>query len=163
MKKSILIVAVLSAFIFTSCKENAADKVNEENVAAAADRDAKAGEYPVMTFEETEFDFGTIDQGTPVEHVFKFTNTGKAPLVIVDAKSSCGCTVPQFTKDPVAPGDTGEMLVKFNGSGKNQVSKTVTITANTESGKETIKIKAFVNAPETVTPTGSNVIQTNSK
>lgn len=163
MKKSILIVAVLSAFIFTSCKENAADKVNEENVAAAANRDAKAGDYPVMAFEETEFDFGTIDQGTNVEHVFKFTNNGKAPLVIVDAKSSCGCTVPQFTKAPVAPGETGEMLVKFNGSGKNQVSKTVTITANTESGKETIKIKAFVNAPEGVTPTGSNVLQTNSK
>ena len=163
MKKSILIVAVMSAFIFTSCKENAADKVNEENVAAAADRDAKASDFPVMTFEETEFDFGTIDQGTNVEHVFKFTNTGKAPLVIVDAKSSCGCTVPQFPKDAVAPGETGEMLVKFNGSGKNQVSKTVTITANTETGKETLKIKAFVNAPETVTPSGSNVIQTNTK
>jgi hypothetical protein len=161
MKKSILIVAVLSAFIFTSCKQDASDKVNEENVAAAADRDAKAGEYPVMTFEEKEFDFGTIAQGTPQEHVFKFTNTGKAPLVIVDAKSSCGCTVPSFTKEPVAPGDSGELLVKFNGSGKNQVSKTVTITANTESGKETVQIKAFVNAPEGVTPAGSSVLQTN--
>ena len=161
MKKSFLIVALLSVFVFTSCKENAADKVNEENVAAAADRDAKAGEYPVMSFDETEFDFGTIDQGTNVEHVFKFTNTGKAPLVIVDAKSSCGCTVPQFTREPVAPGDSGEMLVKFNGSGKNQVSKTVTITANTEAGKETIKIKAFVNAPEGITPAGNSVIQTN--
>ncbi|QNJ96664.1 DUF1573 domain-containing protein [Constantimarinum furrinae] len=148
MKKSILILAVLSAFIFTSCKDNAADKVNEENVAAAADRDAKAGDYPVMTFAETEFDFGTIDQGTAVEHIFKFTNTGNAPLVIVDAKSSCGCTVPEYTKAPVAPGEEGELLVKFNGSGKNQVSKTVTITANTEAGKETLKIKAFVNAPE---------------
>ena len=162
MKKSILIVAVLSAFIFTSCKQDAADKVNEENVAAAADRDAKAADYPVMTFEEQEFDFGTIDQGTNVEHVFKFTNTGKAPLVIVDAKSSCGCTVPSFTKDPVAPGESGELLVKFNGSGKNQVSKTVTITANTEAGKETVQIKAFVNAPEGVTPAGNSVIQTNN-
>ncbi|KAA3624743.1 MAG: DUF1573 domain-containing protein [Flavobacterium sp.] len=163
MKKSILIVAVLSAFIFTSCKENAADKVNEENVAAAADRDAKAGDFPVMSFSESEFDFGTIDQGTNVEHTFTFTNTGNAPLVIVDAKSSCGCTVPQFTKAPVAPGETGEMLVKFNGSGKGQVSKTVTVTANTQSGKETLKIKAFVNAPEGVTPAASNVIKTNSK
>lgn len=163
MKKSILIVAVMAAFAFTSCKENAADKVNEDNVAAAADRDAKATEFPVMSFSETEFDFGTIDQGTNVEHVFKFSNTGNAPLVIVDAKSSCGCTVPQYTKEPVAPGDSGELLVKFNGSGKNQVSKTVTITANTQKGTETLKIKAFVNAPETVTPTGSNVIQTNSK
>jgi len=163
MKKSFLIVALLSVFVFTSCKENAADKVNEENVAAAADRDAKTGEYPVMSFDETEFDFGTIDQNTAVEHVFKFTNTGQAPLVIVDAKSSCGCTVPEFTREPIAPGDSGELLVKFNGSGKIQVSKTVTITANTEAGKETLKIKAFVNAPEGSTPAGSGVIQSSSK
>ena len=155
MKKSFLIVAVLSVFIFTSCKENAADKVNEENVTAAADRDAKAGELPVMTFDESEFDFGEIEGGTAVEHIFKFTNTGNAPLVIVDAKSSCGCTVPEYTKEPVAAGETGELLVKFNGSGKNRVSKTVTITANTAKGKETLVIKAFVNAKEGAAATGS--------
>ena len=158
MKKSILIIAVLSVFAFSSCKENAADKVNEENVAAAADRDAKAGELPIMTFEENQFDFGTIEGGTAVEHVFKFKNTGTAPLVIVDAKSSCGCTVPEYTKEPVAAGESGELLVKFNGSGKNQVSKTVTITANTANGKETLVIKAFVNAKEGAAAPG--VIQT---
>lgn len=152
MKKSILIIAVLSAFIFTSCKDNAADKVSDENVAAAENRDATITEYPVMTFNETEFDFGTIDQGTNVEHVFKFTNTGTAPLVIVDAKGSCGCTVPSYSKSPVAPGEEGELLVKFNGTGKNQVSKTVTITANTASGKEIIKIKALVIVPDGAAP-----------
>jgi len=160
MKKSILIVAVLSVFAFTSCKENAADKVNDENVAAAAETNAKSGEVPVMTFDVVEHDFGTINQGTPVEHVFSFTNTGNAPLVIVDAKSSCGCTVPEYTKAPVAPGEKGEMLVKFNGSGKNQVSKTVTITANTAAGTETIKIKAFVNAPEGAAGGQANVLKT---
>lgn len=148
MKKSIFLVAVMAAFAFTSCKENAAEKVSEENVSAAAERDAEAGKYPAMTFEESVFDFGTIEQGTPQEHKFMFTNTGEADLVIVDAKSSCGCTVPSYPKTPIAPGATGEMLVKFNGSGKNQVSKTVTITANTEKGKETISIKAFVNPKE---------------
>lgn len=148
MKKSIFILAAVALVAITSCKENAADKVSEENVAAAAERDAEATKFPVMVFEESEFDFGTIDQGTPQEHVFKFTNTGDADLIIVDAKSSCGCTVPEYTKDPVAPGATGELLVKFNGSGKNQVSKTVTITANTKGGKETIKIKAFVKPKE---------------
>ena len=163
MKKSILIVAVLSVFAFTSCKENAADKVNETNVAAAADRDAKAGEYPVMTFAEKEFDFGTIEGGTSVEHVFTFTNTGKSNLVIVDAKSSCGCTVPTFTDKPVPPGESGELLVKFNGSGENQVSKTVTITANTEAGTETLVIKAFVNAKDGAAAAGQGIIQTSSK
>ncbi len=145
MKKSILIVAVLSVFAFTSCKDNAADKVNEENVATAADRDAESGKFPTINFEEKEFDFGTIEQGTPVEHIFKFKNEGEAPLMIVNAKSSCGCTIPEYTKAPVAPGETGELLVKFNGSGQNQVSKTVTLTTNTKAGTETLMIKAFVN------------------
>ncbi|MEM7087244.1 MAG: DUF1573 domain-containing protein [Bacteroidota bacterium] len=151
MKKSIFILAAAVLVSFTSCKDNAAEKVNGENVAATAEREAEASKYPVMTFAETEFDFGTIDQGSPQEHVFTFTNDGDADLIIVDAKSSCGCTVPEFTKDPVAPGGSGELLVKFNGSGKNQVSKTVTITANTAAGKETIKIKAFVTPKEGAT------------
>ena len=157
MKKSILLVAILSAFAFTSCKDNAAEKVNLDNVAEAADRDATAGNFPKMEFANTVHDFGNIVGGTPQEHKFTFKNTGNAPLVIVDAKSTCGCTVPEFTKEPVAPGATGELLVKFNGSGKNQVSKTVTITANTAAGKELVTIKAFVEAKDA--PAGSSVIQ----
>ena len=156
MKKLILIIAVISAFSFTSCKEYAATKVSNEKVAEAEKRDASASTFPKMIFTESEFDFGTINQGTAVEHVFKFTNTGDAPLVIVNAKSTCGCTVPSYPKTPIAPGDSAEMLVKFNGSGKNQVSKTVTITSNTLQGTETIKIKAFVNPKVGGGPTATN-------
>lgn len=155
MKKGFLMMAAVAATLFTSCKEEASTKVNEENVEIAAERDAEAGEFPVMTFDETEYDFGTIQQGEAQEHVFTFTNTGDAPLVITDAKSSCGCTVPTFTKEPIAPGEKGEMLVKFNGSGRNQVMKTVTVTANTESGKEMVRIKAFVQ-PKNQTATAVN-------
>lgn len=147
MKKGILLLGVLTAMVFTSCKEDATSKVKEENVEVAAARDAQATEYPVMTFDETEYDFGTIEKGNPVEHKFTFTNTGKAPLVIVDAKSSCGCTVPEYSRNPVAPGEKGELLVKYNASGTNAVTKSITITANTAKGKELLKIKAFVNAP----------------
>merc|ERR1712144_85119 len=97
-----------------------------------------------MTFQESEFDFGTIEKGTNGEHEFIFTNTGDAPLVIVNATSSCGCTVPEYSKEAVAPGEEGQLLVKYDGSGTNQVNKTITIVANTEKGKETLKIKAFV-------------------
>ena len=148
MKKGLLLLAVVAAMAFTSCKDNAAEKVKAENVEEAAERDAQAVVYPEISFEETEHDFGTIDQGTAVEHTFKFTNTGDAPLVITNATSSCGCTVPTWTKEPIAPGETGEMLVKFNGSGQNQVTKTVTVTANTEAGTEQLKIKAFVTPKE---------------
>lgn len=144
MKRLILLIAVAASFSLYSCKENAANKINEENVAKAADRDAEASKFPVITFEESSYDFGTIERGTHVEHLFKFKNTGDAPLMIVDAKSSCGCTVPQYTRDPVAPGDEGELLVKFDGSGQNQVSKTITLTTNTKSGTETLTIRAFV-------------------
>lgn len=153
MKKSIFMVALLAAFTFTSCKENAADKVQEENVEAAAQEasaqkeantQAVPGKYPVMTFDKTEHDFGRIAQGTNVEHLFTFTNTGEAPLVLSDAKASCGCTVPTFTKDPIPPGGKGEMLVKFNGSGQNQRTIPVNVTANTQKGSETVTVKVFV-------------------
>ncbi|MDX1428307.1 MAG: DUF1573 domain-containing protein [Salegentibacter mishustinae] len=149
MKKTILMFAAVGAMLFTGCKDNASDKVKAENVEASAERDAKETVYPEITFEETEFDFGNIAKGTAVEHVFKFTNTGDAPLVITNAASSCGCTVPTYPKnETIAPGESGEMLVKFNGSGNGQVTKTVTVSANTENGKEQIKIKAFVEADE---------------
>lgn len=145
MKKGILFLAAFAAMTFTSCKEDASNKVKAENVEEAAERDSKEVYYPEMTFEETEYDFGTIEQGTNVEHVFEFTNTGKAPLVITNATSTCGCTTPDVPKnESIAPGETRQMTVKFNGSGQGQVTKTVTISANTESGTEKLQIKAFV-------------------
>ncbi len=145
MKKGILILASALAFGFVACKKNASEKVSDEKVAEAAARDEKAGEFPVMKFEEVEHDFGQINEGDIVRHTFKFTNTGKTPLVITNAKGSCGCTVPSYPKEPIEPGATSEMIVKFNSNGKpNQQTKTVTITANTETGTERLKIKASV-------------------
>ena len=157
MKKILLCLSVVGLIAFSSCKDDATKKIDEKNVAAAAERDATASEFPVMEFDKTEHDFGEIEAKQNVETVFKYTNTGESPLIITDIKSSCGCTVPQdWSRDPLAPGESGEFTVKFNGSGKNKVSKTVTITANTEAGKETVKISAFVkpdpNAPATNNP-----------
>ena len=74
-------------------------------------------------------------------------------MIITNATSSCGCTVPNPPKDPIAPGETGELVVKFNGSGQNQVTKTITVNANTEKGTEQLRIKAFVN-PKGAAPVG---------
>ncbi|AYN68761.1 DUF1573 domain-containing protein [Euzebyella marina] len=153
MKKALLTLSVFSILAFVSCKENASSKVNSDNVAEAAQRDEAGKQVPVMSFEKEEHDFGTIEQGTPQETIFKFTNTGNAPLIITSATSSCGCTVPDPPKEPIAPGDTGELLVKFNGSGQNQVTKTITVNANTEKGSELLRIKAFVN-PKDAAPVG---------
>ena len=147
MKRTGIVLSAVVLFLgFTACKEKAALKVNSDNVEVASNRDEAAKKLPVMSFDKSEHDFGQIVQGTPQQTVFKFTNTGNAPLIITDAKSSCGCTVPDYPKNtPIAPGETGELLVKFNGSGQNQVTKTITVTANTQKGSELLRIKAFVN------------------
>lgn len=157
MKKLLLSMIAVAAITFTSCKQNAADKVKAENVEAASAREVQEVYYPTMDFEEKTYDFGTINEGDVVEHTFTFTNNGKAPLVITSARGSCGCTVPTWTKEPIKPGDSGEMLVKFNSKGKpNTQNKTVTIKANTESGTERLQIKAFV-TPSADSKTSSTV------
>lgn len=145
MRTKILALSLFSIVALVSCKENASDRVKAQNVEQAAARDAVAEAYPEISFDQTEYDFGQIDYGTNVEHKFTFTNTGEAPLVITGATSTCGCTVPTFTEEPIAPGEKGEMVVKFDGTGFNQVTKTVTVRANTRSGTEQVRIKAFVN------------------
>ena len=100
-----------------------------------------------MEFDKTEHDFGEIESGTPVETVFTYKNVGEAPLVITDVKSSCGCTIPKdWSREPLAPGESGKFTVKFNGKGANKVTKVVTVTANTKTGRETVRISAFVKA-----------------
>jgi len=103
------------------------------------------GPLPVFTFGETEHDFGTINEGDVVEHTFKFTNNGEAPLIIQNATGSCGCTVPTWSKEPIPVGGEGVITAKFNSKGKPNVqNKTVTITANTWPKQTRLKIKALV-------------------
>lgn len=152
MKKVILGLSALCMVAFTSCKEDAASKIKTENIAVAAERDANAGDFPVISLDKKEHDFGTIENGTPVETIFKYTNTGNSMLVVSNIKSTCGCTVPSNWTKEVAPGETGEFSVKFNGKGNGKVTKSITMTTNTEKGKEMLKISAFVeqdpNAPK---------------
>jgi hypothetical protein len=148
MKKISLIALVSISLITFSCKEKATEKIENANVEAAAVRDASANKMAVMSFDKTFHDFGQITQGTPQQTVFTFTNTGDAPLIITDATSSCGCTIPDYPKNtPIAPGQQGQMVVNFNGSGQNQVTKTINVQANTANGSELLKIQAFVLGP----------------
>lgn len=145
IKKTVGLLAIASLVMTVSCKENASSKVNDANIEVAASRDENAGKVPVMTFEEKEFDFGTIKEGDKVEHVFTFKNTGESDLVITDAKASCGCTVPDYKKEPIKPGETSTMKVTFDSTGKPGLQqKTVTISANTATGSELLTIKTNV-------------------
>jgi len=99
----------------------------------------------VMTFTEELYEFGTIKSGEVVEHTFKFTNTGTVPLVIENAKSTCGCTVPQYPREAILPGESGEIAVKFNSKNKHgKQRKPVNITANTHPKLTTVYINGKV-------------------
>ena len=120
--------------------------------------EAPVGPTTTIEFEESTFDFGTIDAGEKVSHVYKFKNTGSEPLVIKDAKGSCGCTVPKWPKEPVAPGATGDILVEYNSKGKKgKETKRVTLTANTTPPQTFLTITGEVtpdpNAPVPGKPT----------
>ena len=98
-----------------------------------------------VTFTEMNHDFGTIQQDSKNTKIFKFTNTGSEPLIIEDAKGSCGCTVPVFPKEPIKPGETGEIEVVYSpGKQQGSQSKTITVTANTNPISTTLNISANV-------------------
>lgn len=160
MKKILVLLSAISLISFTSCKDDATKKIEEANVVAAAERDANASKFPKLEFDKAEHDFGDIIKGTAVETVFIYKNTGNAPLVITDIKSSCGCTVPEdWSRDPLAPGKEGKFTVKYNGAGPNKITKTITVSANTEKGTEEVKITAFVKDPNATTTNNPAVMQ----
>ena len=144
--KQLLGLTILVIFSLISCKENVANKINKENLEVAKQRDYKLNEgAAAISFSKTEHDFGVINEGDIVETTFGFKNTGKSELIITNAVGSCGCTVPEWPKEPIAAGESGQIKVKFNSQGKpNKQSKTITLTTNTSNGKETVLVKAEV-------------------
>jgi len=147
MKNLIILCLATSLTFFTACQDSAAKKINNSSNAAtpqSAPSPAAAG--PVMTFDKVTHDFGTINEGDRVTTQFSFTNTGISDLIIVDARGSCGCTVPNYPKNtPIAPGQSQTITVSFDSSNKPGVQqKSVTLSANTATGREMLRIKANV-------------------
>ena len=115
---------------------------------ATANGEADSSEVPKFYFEETSHHFGEITAGEKVSHVFKFKNIGGSQLVITQVSGSCGCTVPEYSKNPVPPGDEGEIKVTFDSNGKSGMeSKTVTVLANTIPATKVLTISAEVIQP----------------
>ena len=97
-----------------------------------------------IEFKETTIDYGTIEKGADGVRIFEFTNTGNAPLIISKVKSSCGCTVPSWPKQPIMAGETGEIKVKYDTNRVNPIRKTITVTSNAETPTVALKIKGLV-------------------
>lgn len=100
---------------------------------------------PIIAFAEETYDFGDIQQGDKVEHVFEFENTGNEPLIITNVQTTCGCTAPEWPRDPVAPGQSGKIKVVFNSAGKmGMQNKVITIVSNAASPTNRVSIKTNV-------------------
>ncbi|MDG1013956.1 MAG: DUF1573 domain-containing protein [Flavobacteriaceae bacterium] len=97
-----------------------------------------------IEFESQTIDYGTIEKGSNGVRVFKFKNTGNAPLIVSNVKSSCGCTVPKKPTAPIMPGKSGEIEVKYDTNRVNPIRKTITVTSNAETPTVALKIKGTV-------------------
>ncbi len=96
---------------------------------------------PQITFAEASHDFGDITQGTKVEHVFKFENSGTEPLILSNVLTTCGCTASSWPREPIAPGKEGEITVTFNSAGKmGKQNKIITVVSNGVNPQEKVKI-----------------------
>lgn len=113
-----------------ACNSKPAKQAESKAPAADTAKDA----FPVMTFEKESHNFGNITEGEVVAYAFKFFNTGKKDLIITRAEASCGCTVPEWPKEPIKPGDSGYMKVKFDSKGRPEgyTEKEIFIQANTK-------------------------------
>lgn len=167
--KAKLILLLFAVAVFTACKDRDAEKkiaalearinsLEGKNpgsttapapstpTATPAEPEVKPeGPLPVIQFAETDYDFGVIKEGDKVAHVYKVKNTGEVPLIIQDAKPSCGCTAPDWTKTPIPPGGEGFVKAEFDSNGKTGAqNKTITVTANTWPKTTRLTFKASI-------------------
>ncbi|HAS43296.1 MAG TPA: DUF1573 domain-containing protein [Microscillaceae bacterium] len=124
-----LVVAVAGIFAFTTSNSSVGSKTVDG---------------PKFKWDKKVHNFGKIKQGVPVETSFEFTNSGTAPLIITNVGTSCGCTVPKYPKEPVMPGQTKKIEVKYNAAAMGNFSKTITITSNAENPTTVLFIKGEV-------------------
>ncbi|MGW9685577.1 DUF1573 domain-containing protein [Flagellimonas sp. 2504JD1-5] len=99
-----------------------------------------------IEFKSETIDYGEIAKGSDGVRVFEFTNTGTAPLVISNVKSSCGCTIPKKPEDPILPGKTGQIQVKYDTNRVGPIRKAITVTSNATTATKVLKIKGTVKA-----------------
>lgn len=129
--KRLFYILICTGLLANACNTQAAKDNKEQTAGTPGDTTTQGG--PEMTFEQTVHNFGQITQGEKVEYSFKFTNTGKKDLLIQNAVSSCGCTVPEWPKEPVKPGESGYLKVVFDSHGKEGFTeKEISIKANTD-------------------------------
>jgi hypothetical protein len=151
MKKYTIILLVAIGLMFYSCESNKSSNVSTDivNNSKSATKVAKDGSMPKILFEETEHDFGNMIQGERVIYGFHFTNIGGSDLLITHVSTSCGCTVGDYPRNAIAPGESGIIEVTFDSKKrKGYQNKTITVLANTNPNSTTLRIKTKIILPE---------------
>ena len=136
MKKLFSILAMITLVATVSFAQPAKNAVKTKTSTIAKEGGAE------MTFEKTTVNYGNINQGDDPYRVFKFTNTGSEALIIKKAKGSCGCTVPTYPKEPIAPGASAEIKVRYDTKRIGKINKSVTLQTN--AGVKILKIAGNV-------------------
>lgn len=154
--KKLIAFTMFFAFSFVLFAQEPAKQVTTVEPAKTIEPVKSPEPKAAFKWVETTHDFGNIPQGKPTTAEFKFTNTGKAPLILTNVRGSCGCTTTDYSKDPIPPGKTGFVKATYNAANMGNFTKTVTVTANTESGSEVLYIKGGVIANPTTPPQGPN-------
>lgn len=163
MKKAIYTLGLMTCLSLTGFAQAGHSADDGHNHGAPAQQPATTS-LAELTMDKTTHDYGNIKQGDNGECEFKFTNTGKEPLVITNCQGSCGCTVPQCPKEPILPGKSSVIKVKYDTNRIGGIYKTVTVTSNSKSGPVVLTIKGNVEAkpteeafPQNPTPAGAPV------
>ncbi|MBU1578895.1 MAG: DUF1573 domain-containing protein [Bacteroidetes bacterium] len=145
-----LVLLLLLGFASYSCQNNnkgvSTDVVNNPK---SADEKGDKQAMPQISFTKTEHDFGKLIQGEQLSVIFKFENTGNAPLLITKVSASCGCTASKYPTEPIAPGEEGRLEVTFDSKGQRGMqNKTVTVLTNTQPKSTTLRLRAQVSTPD---------------
>jgi len=99
---------------------------------------------PLINFSETEYDFGTVSPGDEAVHYFVFSNTGNAPLAIINVRASCGCMASEWTKKPINTGAVDSLRIEYNTRIKGSFNKTISVQSNAENGDIELRIRGSV-------------------
>ena len=144
-----LAAVVVAMCVMTACNGSDGDNLSTDLVTNPKSASETSNKQAVIKFDKEEHDFGTLLQGEVVTYSFHFTNTGNMPLIISEVGSSCGCTVGDYPREPIAPGKTGDIKVTYNSSGHHGFqSRFLTVMSNTNPAKTTLRIKGTVQTPD---------------
>lgn len=149
MKYLSIIVVLFLSFAFSACNHSDGKHLSTDLVTNPKSAQGAAEKQAVIKFDKTEYDFGKILQGEVVSCTFHFTNAGDAPLLITNVDKSCGCTASEYSREPIAPGESGLVKITYDSKGHHGFqSKTLVVRANTNPAQTVLRVKAEVRTPE---------------